>query len=423
MAISYPILVFARSGRDLRPMTDRGLLHHHDYLLLWTGSTVSGLGSQLSVLAYPLLVLAIGGNATQAGAVGTCSLITRLIFRLPGGHLTDRLNWRWLMICMDLVRLIAVGSVPLTGLLGVLAFPQLLAVAFAEGTATAFFQPSSTVAVRDVVPPDRLTEAFGMAQSRMAAIGLAGPVLGGALFGLGHTLPFTVDAASYAVSAISIISLRTRPARRAAGEKVDRRMTAGLRWLGKQPEVMRVLFFATVINFVGGAAETAVIIVLRESGTASGIIGAVLTCAGIGAVLGAVLAPRLLRLLRSRLLCLVTGALWALGLAGFALDSAPVVIAPLLVVLVLIAPALGIRLAEITVGRAPHELLGRVSTAESTVTAGLASVGPLLGGAAIQGFGGSRTFGVLAALCVLAAIIAAIPIRRAAASPVPDAGG
>lgn len=397
---------------------ERRLRDNHDYVRLWAGAAISGLGSQLSVLAYPLLVLALGGGAARAGAVGTCSLVSRMIFRIPGGQLTDRLDWRRLMIAMDAIRLAAVGSIPLAAAAGSLGFAQLIGVAVVEGAATAFFRPGSSVALRDVVPADQLRAAFSLGQSRAAAIDLLGPLLGGALFGLGRTLPFTVDAATYAVSALLLASLRIRPRRSGGGARRDTRVTAGLRWLAGQSEVVRILAFAALINVVGAAAEIAVVVVLREHGTRTAVIGVVMACAGVGGFAGALAAPRILARLESAALHLAVGALWALGLGAFALDSSPLVIGPLLVLLLMVTPAVGIRLGETTVGRAPRELLGRISMAEETLTGGLAAAGPLLAGAALQGLGVSATWAAMAGLCALTALAVSWPAgSRAARQP------
>lgn len=418
-------------------MTEDGssLRGNRDYKLYWAAGAISNLGTQLSVLAYPMLVLALGGSAAQAGAVGTVSLVARMVLRLPGGHVTDRLAWRRLMIAMDLVRLVAVGSVPLAAALDGLRFPQLLGVAIIEGSASAFFRPAASVALRDIVSAEQLPSAFSLGQSRAAAVSLVGPVLGGALFTVDRVLPFALDAATYAVSTVLLLALRTeRGDSRTGGGQGDKRVTAGLRWLGGQPEVVRVLAFAAVINLVGAGAEVAVIITLRRHGTSGGVVGAVMACAGVGAVVGSVLAPRLLKRLESGRLYTVVGVLWAAGLGAFAADPSAAVIAPLLVLMMMATPAVGIRLGQTTVGQAPRELLGRISMAEETVTGTLASVGPLAAGAVIQGFGVTAAWTAMAVLCALAPILATSVIGRAVAareegrsqaepSPVPDHAG
>jgi MFS family permease len=397
------------------------LKDNQDYVRLWTAGAISNLGSRLSLLAFPLLVLSLGGNAVRAGAVASCSLVTGLALRLPGGHIADRVDRRRLMLGADLVRLLALGSIPLAGALHGLGYTQLLVVAVVEGAMTVLFGPAAGIALRDVVAKDRLTEAFAMNQARNASIELIGPALGGLLFGVDRFLPFFVDAATYGVSAVLLLGLRTMPRERPAAVRGG--PAAGLVWLWRQPEVMRILIFGSAVNLAGVAAELLVVVTLRTHGSSGSTIGVVLACAGGGAVVGSVLATRIIAVLRSALLFIVSGAVWALGFLVFAVSGSAWVIGPFLVAMLMFAPAGGVKLGEITLGRAPAGILGRVSTAEQFVTAGLASVGPLLAGVTVQSIGASRTWVALAALCLAATAVAAGPIRRGRrAEPPAEAG-
>lgn len=381
-------------------MTATTLRRNRDYQRLWSAAIVSELGSSMAILAFPLLVLSLGGGAAQAGAVGTCSLLTRLVLRMPGGHLADRMNRRWLMIGTDVVRLAAVATIPLAYAMDSLTFPHLLVVATIEGAATALFGAAAPVALRDIVPREHLVDAFSMNQARIAGVALAGPALGGVLFGIHPMVPFTVDAASYAVSAVLLFAIRTKPRDR-SGATTDRRITAGLRWLTGQPEVIRILLFCSVLNLIGAAAEVGLVISLRTDGTPTQTIGLIMTCAGVGALVGSILAPRIIKLLSTRTLLVVVTLVWVAGLSSFATTSSPWVVAPALVAMILLTPACGIKLSEITVGRAPSDVLGRVSTAEMTISAGLAAPGPLLVGISIALLGSSGTWLVLAGICVV----------------------
>lgn len=408
-------------------MESSGLWRNHSYTRYWAGRAVSEFGSALSLIAFPLLVLAMGGRATQAGMVASCSLITRLLLRLPAGHLADRVNQRTLMVSMDLVRFAAVGSIPLAGATGWLSYPQLLVVAFVEGAASAMFGPASSVAFRDLVSKEQLAAALSRGQATMATVSMLGPVAGGALFGVDRVLPFTVDAVSYLVSTVLLLSIRNwsgQPEKSADGG--DRRLIAGVVWLWRQPVVMRVLLCAGLLNLVGAAAELAVLVGLRERGSSATVIGVVMACAGVGGILGSIMAERIIRALSTVALCMVVGLVWAAGSVVFTAATAAWVIGAVLVVLLLFAPAAGVLLGELTMGEAPRGILGRVTTAEQTVSVSLASVGPVLVGVSLQALGTGPTWWVLAGICVLAALVVAVPVRTRAGSatessePVPE---
>src|SRR5580658_7503886 len=114
-----------------------GLWHNREYLRYRAGRVVSVLGSQLSGLALPLLVLALGGSPLQLGLLASCALIVKLGSQLPAGYLADRYGRRGLMINADLVRAVAYGSIPLAAALGRPAYPQLLVIAVIDGAGAA----------------------------------------------------------------------------------------------------------------------------------------------------------------------------------------------------------------------------------------------------------------------------------------------
>lgn len=193
---------------------------NQDFVLLWTAGVTSALGSQLTMVAYPLLVLAGGGSATGAGLVGSAGLLVRTVLRLPAGALGDRWDRRRVMLACDGIR-----AVLLLAVVGVVAgggatVPMLLLASAAESACTVFFRPAERAALRRVVPVEQLAPALAANQARDHAAELAGPALGGLLFGLGRVLPFVGDALSYAYSFVAVLLVRTplRAPRTPAGE-------------------------------------------------------------------------------------------------------------------------------------------------------------------------------------------------------------
>lgn len=394
-------------------MKGAGILRTNpDFRRFWLSSTLSTLGSQLSLLAFPLLVLSIGGSAAQAGTVATCSLVTRTLLRLPAGHLADRLDRRMIMVGTDLVRLVALASIPLVSALGDLGQAHLLGVAVVEGAATALFAPAATIAVRDVVPEEDLTDALSRSQAAMASSSLIGPFLGGWLFTLDPILPFAADALSYGVSAVLLLRIASRPARQVAGAERDNRLTAGLRWLTHQRALLAALLFAAGINVVSAAAQTTMVVSLRQSGAGGTAIGAVMGCAGVGAMLGAASAPWLIKRIPAARLFLLIGAVWAVGLAVFSATTQPWTIGPVLVVVVFFSPPAGIVVGRAMLVLAPRDLLGRVSTATGLLMAGLASLGPLLAGSFVDSLGSSHTWLALAGTAAVVTVLSSVPLLR-----------
>src|SRR5947208_12252429 len=121
------------SLRRARVMLPAVLWRNRGIRTLILADLISAVGSTVSILGYPLLVLSLGGTPVQAGSVATIALATRLGFRLPAGALVDRWAPRTVMVSADLVRAVVTASVPLLWLLDRLSFGMLAAVAVVEG--------------------------------------------------------------------------------------------------------------------------------------------------------------------------------------------------------------------------------------------------------------------------------------------------
>lgn len=391
------------------------------------------LGSSVSAMAFPLLVLHMGGSAAAVGTLTTCWMITSMACQLPGGHLADLLDRRWLMIGADAIRVAIMGAIPLAAALGHLTYVQLLATMVAEAVANAAFAPAATAFLRELVPPDRLPRALGQASGFSAAANLLGPPLGGLLFGVAPMLPFVADATSYGVSGALLFTVRARPRKgnpQPSGPKVqpglptttaetvaDRRATAGFRWLLGRPAVMRMITFAAILNMVVPATLVAVVVLMHQRGVPAEAIGVVMACLGGGGVVGALLASRVMKWLDPAQLCLAGGGAWTIGFAVFALVTSPWVFGPALVLMMMLSPALGVMLGTITVSAAPPRLQGRVSTAAELMTQGLAALGPVLGGLLLGELGSTGLWLLLGALCLISTVSTVGPMVFAPKAP------
>src|SRR5919197_137055 len=185
------------------------LRHNRDFLVLWSAQLVATLGSQVSLVAFPLLVLALTGSPANAGVAGFVNTIPALLFLLPAGVLVDRHDRRRIMVAASAIGAVALGSIPLALALGVLAFGQIVAVAFVQGTVTAIFTLTEQGALPLVVDRRQVPEALARNEARREGANLAGPPLGGLLYGIGRALPFLADAASYLVCSLSLLAIRT----------------------------------------------------------------------------------------------------------------------------------------------------------------------------------------------------------------------
>ena len=271
---------------------------NRDFRLIWAAQSMSDLGSGISQLAYPLLILAITHSPAQAGALAAVRALPYAIFGLPAGALTDRLNRRHVMIVCDVVRALALLSVPVALWRGHLQPAQLFIVGFVAGTAYVFFSAAEAGALPNVVAADDLTVAVSAQEFSASTSGILASPIGGAIFGISHSLPFLADAASFVGSATALNAVRTRFESAELAEHQDRMksgVVAGLRWLWRHPILRPVSLAAGGLQIAISGVGLLVIVGARASGASSTEIGVLLATVGVGGVAGSVVASRIRR--------------------------------------------------------------------------------------------------------------------------------
>jgi MFS family permease len=396
------------------------LRRNRGFRMLWIGQLLSDTGTEIGMLAYPLLILALTHSAVLAGVVGTAQAITRLCLQLPAGALSDRLDRRLTMIICDTMRAV------LLALLGILiaahlaSWPVVLIVSMIEGGASAIFTPAATAALPGIVPDGQLERAWAATQGRSYGAGLAGPALGGLLFGLGWAVPFLADAISYGVSfgTVSRIRGRFRPEKAAGRKALWREVGDGLRFVWRVPILRAVTIQAPLMNFAFNGVIFTIILAMRQHGTSAAVIGLVQATIAAGGLLGAVVAPWLQG--RVRLGALVTAIALAgallFGVAALLIPS-PLVAAPVSADVVL-APAVSAALFAVMLRSAPEHMRGRVTNTVGMVAMALAALAPLTAGLLVQHVSGAWAMGAFAAtMAVAAALCRILPGLRPTQSP------
>lgn len=268
---------------------------NRDYLLLWSGQSISDIGSSVSALAFPLLMLAITHSPAQAGFVGAINAIPIVMFSLFAGVFIDRWDRKLVMLCCDVGRALSLGSIPIAALLGHLTIPQLYITAFIEGTLIVFSNLAETSSLPQVITQEQLSAGVAQTEVTEGITALFGPPLSGLLFTINTMLPFVADALTYSISIVTLLLIRTPFQRERVSKKRQLRMEIieGVMWLWRQPFIRSMTLLSA-----GGSllynGETLILIVLAERQHATpAIIGLIFAAGGIGSILGSLLAPRL----------------------------------------------------------------------------------------------------------------------------------
>ncbi|KMS76211.1 MFS transporter [Streptomyces viridochromogenes] len=290
----------ARDLQDVESKTDGpSLWRQRDFLLLWSGQTVSEIGSAVTRVALPLVaVVALQASTFQVGLLTAATTLAFAVIALPAGAIVDRRPKRSIMIVCDLLRLLILGSIPVAGAFDVLTMTQLYLVAIAAGVCTVFFDVAYQSYLPSLVRTEDLMAANGKLGTTQAFAQLGGPSLGGGLVGLvGAAGAVVADALSYAVSMLAILGIRRReepPPPPPADEPLRRRITEGLRFVFGHPILRRVVICTGAGNlFSGMTSALAMVFLIRVLHVSPALTGLIMAGSAIGAIAGGLFAGQL----------------------------------------------------------------------------------------------------------------------------------
>jgi MFS family permease len=363
---------------------------NRDFVLLWSGQALSSLGSQISGVAYPLLALALTGSPAKAGIVGFANRLPSAALALPAGVLADRFNRKHLMVACDGVRALAMVSLALGISLGTAPFALLVAVAFIDGGGWIVTFAAERGAMRQIVPPDQLSEAAARNESRIFAALLAGPPLGGLLFGIGRAIPFLADAISYAASTITKVLIKT-DLQEARGDSAPGDIWDGLRWIWQRPFFRAVALMWMASTPVLTGAELLLVVIAKQHHASSTQIGVMLGIWAAGGLLGALLAPTLQRRCSPRLVLVGEEWMFALAFPFLLFVHNAVLIGCIFAVATLVMPVSNSIIVTYRVALAPDHLQGRVNASSAMISMSAAWLGPLAVGFLIETAGVTPT--------------------------------
>ncbi len=373
------------------PKKPLGLWRHGDFLKLWTGETISLLGSQVTLLAMPLTAaVTLGATPLQVGMLGTVQYIPWLVVGLVAGAWVDRRRRRPVMVMADVGRTVLLCLIPLAAATGILRIEHLYAIGFLVGVLNVFFDVAYAAYVPTLVSHDRLIEGNSKLQASASLAEISGPGLAGTLVQvMTAPLAIAVDALSFLVSASALIHIRTpepQPVADNAPHNLLAEIREGLRLVFSNPTLRALALASLTTNFfVDVHLAVFVLYATRELGITPVILGGILGIGSIGGLVGS-LAPGLLakRLGLGRTLIgaqiLVTLAVLVIPLSGRqAWIAVPLIILAEAVwgfaVVVYVVNTVSLRQA-IT----PCQLQGRATASLRCVTWGVAPLGFLLGG-------------------------------------------
>ncbi len=374
-------------------------LANPSFALLWSGQTISRFGDSLFTIALAWWVLQKTGSAAAMGVVLICSTIPLLLFLLLGGVVVDRLPRVRLMLASDLIR----GSV--VCLIAFLAFQQrlelwqLCAMSALFGGVQAFFYPTYTALIPDLVPTEMLPSANSLRSISLQVAQIIGPAIGAGIIVLGGTwLAFALDGASFAISAACVAALpQVVPGRRDSTVKqasVLRDMRTGINTVLHSPWLWITLAIASLSTiFLDGPAEVALpLLVKQRFGTQVNLYALLTILSALGSISAAFWLGHFKRL---RWRGLLTYGAWLLASLMLMIIGLPLPVGEVsLAIFFMGVGVTGVGLAWMSTLQefVSADQLGRVASIDLLISSGFVPIGYGLVGIAADRLGASLVF-------------------------------
>ena len=329
-----------------------------NYWKLWTASVVSNLGDGVAQIAYPWLASAVTRDPVLIALIAVAQRLPWLIFTLPAGVITDRVDRKKIMSWTSLFRTVLTGLVTVVVLVqtdmlptpseivdgaefstNLFVYGTLLVASLLFGMAEVLFDNSAQTILPAIVEPEGLEKANGrLWGAEMVANSFVGPPLGSLMIGVAFALPFVFDMGTFAVAAVFIFLLSgafasptesgvAHSGKRASGSFMAD-IKQGVSWLWAHPLLRPMAIILGLLNGLGAVTAATFILFAQEVLGVDAFTFAILGMAGaVGGVVGSVAAPRISEKLGSGTSLYITLAGQALLTVAIGVSSNWVVVA------------------------------------------------------------------------------------------------
>ena len=355
-------------------------LRHRDFRLLWTGQTLTLLGTFVSNIAYPFQVLQLGGGALELGGLVSIFTASSLAFLLIGGAVADRFPRRTLIVVTELGSGVIVGIVAILGFAGALQIWHLYVSYVWFGAASAFNIPALGAIIPELVPEEILVPGNAVQGLSRQGARVGGPVVGGLLVATaGPSAAFAFNAVTFFLSAAAVAMTRARASTAGSRASILTEIREGFAFVFSVEWLWVTIFGWSLIAaaFVGSITVGLPLLVTRVLGGGPETYGLISAAVGLGEAVGATAIAQV-HVRRKGLAMYLFGTLGGAGLLVYGLvpTTAGALVAS--VINGLSFACFGVLWVTALQVHVPRRLLGRVTSVDwfgGTLLAPLAPVG------------------------------------------------
>ena len=387
------------------------LWSHRDFCRLWAGETVEWVTDSISTLGIPTIAIKIfSAGPFQMGMLNSLQYLAYPVLGLFAGVLVDRWRRKPVLIWTNLLQVLALGSIPLAFLFGILSLYQLFLVTLVMSVTIVFFDMAYTAYLPTLIGREDLVEGNSKLETSASGATVVGPAIAGNLIRIvGAAQSIATDALGTLIATIAILSIRKPepPLTPHADRHFWREMRDGLRSVADTPPLRTLVVTTSILN-VGNSMFYALFLlfIYDELKISPELAGVILSIGAVGSVIGAVAAPTLLKrvgLGAALVLALLINGVGRLIVPASIYGPSSVLLSAFWLLANIGIPIYNINQFSFRQAIAPDELQGRMNATMRTFGYGAATLGALIGG--ILG----SVYGIVPAM-ISGAIIALIAV-------------
>lgn len=301
-----------------RPLMRRSVWRNRNFRFLWLGQAASLTGFEVGALALPVVAaLHLNAPLWQVGLMTGLNRLPTLLVGLFAGVLADRLSKHRIMVYTNCVRLLAMGSIPVSASFNLLTMGQVFVVVVIVATGSALYDPAYLGYAPSLVNRDQLVEANTKLTIAPSLAGLAGPSLGGALVaGVGAAFAILGTTVMQLLGTLSLLCIRSQENRSALRLRSGLfcEVREGLAFVLRTPTVRRLAICSALAAFLASAFNTLwMIYLVRDLEWPAEIAGLVVACGGLGGVIAGLAGSRLARRFGTLKMLRATSLSWLVG--------------------------------------------------------------------------------------------------------------
>lgn len=380
---------------------------YRNFRWLWFGAFTSTTGYFVAQIAESWYIYERTGSESLLGLTAFLNGLPILLFSVLGGVLADRMDRRYLLICSQVLQMIASLALALLFFADRVEVWHILAAAFLAGLGQAFGGPAYQALIPSLVPKKNLSNAIALLSIQFNLAGTVGRPIGGAVFKfLGPAMCFFVNALSFLAVIVSLLTLKIPFLRKAGQKNIFRSLLDGFRSIHASAALRSLMLLSVVSAFCGVPINLLLPVFARDiyglDAGGYGLMGSVL---GGGAVVGALFVASLGNTPRKGRKALNMQSFLGLTIVGFAFSSVLWLGLPLLLlsggailgVFTMVSSLVQLNLSE--------ELRGRIMSVYNTAFRGVMPLSNLTCGFAADRIGARSVLGINGAILIAVSLL------------------